>query len=241
MKKLVLGLVAATLSYSALAQNIESQTVKAGDSWTYRITTEKAPNGWRQQRNDLNVTRVTGTSIYYTLKESGSTQTPTELFSSNDWGLFKNLNGKETLTQRPLEFPLSTGKTWKVEYTEQHPNKRHKFEKWEVTYKVIGYETVEVPAGKFKAMKIEAEGNWSAELEPMQTVVQTAQSERNETAASTKVDKVTSTQTTGRIYKAFWYVPEVKRWVKSVEEYYSSGGVRDSSYASELESFKLAE
>jgi hypothetical protein len=43
---------------------------------------------------------------------------------------------------------------------------------------------------------------------------------------------------TGRTYKAFWYAPEVKRWVKSVEEYYGSGGVRNESYTTELESFK---
>jgi hypothetical protein len=36
-------------------------------------------------------------------------------------------------------------------------------------------------------------------------------------------------------------VPEVKRWVKSVEEYYGSGGVRNERYTGELESFKLAE
>lgn len=45
----------------------------------------------------------------------------------------------------------------------------------------------------------------------------------------------------GRTYKAFWYVPEVKRCVKSVEEYYAHGGVRSESYTSELESFKLAD
>jgi hypothetical protein len=43
----------------------------------------------------------------------------------------------------------------------------------------------------------------------------------------------------GRTYKAFWYVPEVRRWVKSVEEYYGSGGVRNERYTAELESFKL--
>ena len=45
----------------------------------------------------------------------------------------------------------------------------------------------------------------------------------------------------GRTYKAFWYVPEVRRWVKSVEEYYGSGGVRNERYTDELESFQLAD
>jgi hypothetical protein len=44
----------------------------------------------------------------------------------------------------------------------------------------------------------------------------------------------------GRTYKAFWYAPEVKRGVKSVEEYYSGSGVRTERYTGELESFKIA-
>jgi hypothetical protein len=43
---------------------------------------------------------------------------------------------------------------------------------------------------------------------------------------------------TGRTYKAFWYVPEIGRWVKSVEEYYGSNGVRNERYTAELESYK---
>ena len=34
----------------------------------------------------------------------------------------------------------------------------------------------------------------------------------------------------GYRYKAFWYVPEVGRWAKSVEEYYGSNGVRNERY-----------
>jgi hypothetical protein len=31
-------------------------------------------------------------------------------------------------------------------------------------YRVVGWEDVEVPAGKFKALKIEADGSWSGEI-----------------------------------------------------------------------------
>ena len=44
----------------------------------------------------------------------------------------------------------------------------------------------------------------------------------------------------GRTYMAIWYVPEVKRWVKSMEEYYTPGGVRNERYVSELERFEVA-
>jgi hypothetical protein len=36
-------------------------------------------------------------------------------------------------------------------------------------------------------------------------------------------------------------VPKVKRWVKSVEEYYGANGVRNERYTSELETYKVAE
>jgi hypothetical protein len=55
------------------------------------------------------------------------------------------------------------------------------------------------------------------------------------------VQNTTERQVTGRLYKAFWYAPEVKRWVKSVEEYYSNGGVRNERYTQELESFKAGD
>jgi hypothetical protein len=51
--------------------------------------------------------------------------------------------------------------------------------------------------------------------------------------------KVTPQTATGRLYKAFWYVPEIKRYVKSVEEYYNAGGVRNERYTEELDSFKV--
>jgi len=43
-----------------------------------------------------------------------------------------------------------------------------------------------------------------------------------------------------RLYKAFWYVPEIKRWMKSVEEDYSNGGVRSIRRTMELHSYRPA-
>jgi hypothetical protein len=97
---------------------------------------------------------------------------------------------------------------------------------------------VEVPAGKFRALKIESEGHWEAEIAPSQSVVQGAQTGQSGATLVTQAQNIVERQATGRLYKAFWYAPEVKRWVKSVEEYYSNGGVRNERYSQELESFK---
>lgn len=241
MKNIVLGLIGAALALPGFAQSVDAPSIKAGDSWTYRTTVEKGPSGWSQTRSEVTVSHVTSSSIYYSSKQSGSTQAATEVFAGADWSRSRDVNGKETVVNKPLSFPLTAGKTWEVQYTEQHPNKAHRFEQLNTKYTVVGFETVEVPAGKFKAIKVEAEGRWNAEIEPGQSVVQGAQMGQGGTTMVTQVQKTTAAPVTGRTYKAFWYVPEVKRWVKSVEEYYGNGGVRNERYTGELESLKLSE
>ena len=58
--------------------------------------------------------------------------------------------------------------------------------------------------------------------------------------ASTEALAVAADKVSGRTYRAFWYVPELKRWAKAVEEYYGANGVLMERTSSELESFKLA-
>ena len=240
LRQLCLSALLASAPVPVFAQAVGAPTVKAGDTWTYRTTTEKGASGWNQTRDETTVSRVTSSTIYYTVKPSGSTQPEKELFAGLDWSRAHDIDGKETVVNKPLSFPLTAGKAWEIHYTEQHPNKTFRTEDWVHKYTVVGYESVEVPAGKFNALKIEAEGHWTAELEPTQTVVQGAQSNADGTSMVTQTQKTTDRTVSGRTYKAFWYVPEVRRWVKSVEEYYGSGGVRNERYTGELESFKIA-
>jgi hypothetical protein len=241
MRTFIPALCIAGAAMSVSAQSLNAPVVKAGDTWTYKITTEKGPSGWTQTRDDTTVSRVTSSTIYYSVKGSGSTQPAKELFAGLDWSRVRDIDGKETLVNKPFSFPLTVGKAWEVHYTEPHPNKSFRSEEWAHKYTVVGFEPVEVPAGKFNALKIEAEGRWTAELEPTQTVVQGAQSNADGTSTVTQTQKTGDRTVSGRTYKAFWYVPEVRRWVKSVEEYYGSGGVRNERYTGELESLKLME
>ena len=229
------------VSSAAIAELINAPAYKPGDSWLYQDTVEKGATGWNQTRTEISISRTTATSIYYTSKLSGSTQPPRDLLSGNDWSRIRNVNGKETLVNKPLSFPLDMGKNWEIQYTERQPNKDHKFEQWDAKYTVVGPETIEVPAGKFNAIKVEAEGTWVAELEPKATVVQGVQSTASGTTMISQIQKPTVVTATGRTYKAFWYVPEVKRWVKSVEEYYGANGERNERYTDELISFKHGE
>ena len=241
MHKLLVALAGIALSSGAWSETLDRPLVKVGDTWIYRSTTERGPSGWNQTHEEINVTRVTPTAIFISTKDSGSTQPPKEMFVGPDWSRVRDVDGKETVVNRPLAFPLSDGKSWDVVYAEQNPNKNHKSEKFDSHFTVVGYETVEVPAGKFRALKIESEGHWDAQIAPGQNVVQGAQTGQGGVTMQTQVQNIAERQVTGRLYKAFWYAPEVKRWVKSVEEYYSSGGVRNERYTQELESFKPGE
>ncbi|MDR3629958.1 MAG: hypothetical protein P4L42_06455 [Desulfocapsaceae bacterium] len=228
-------LMCLVVSSNCQSETLDQPLLKVGDTWVYRNTIEKGTNGWNQTHDEVSVSRITSSTIYYTSKPNGSSQPAKESISGADWSRVRNVNGKETVVNKPLSFPLSPGKTWEIQYTEQEPNKAYKVETWDNKYTVIGFEMIEVPAGKFNALKIESEGQWTAELAPAQTVVQGAQSVQNSTTMITQVQKTTSSTVTGRTYKAFWYAPDVK----SVEEYYNSNGVRSERFTSELESFKM--
>jgi hypothetical protein len=241
MNRFATFLFAITFSSITAAQAIDTPVVKPGDTWTYESTVETGSSGWTKTKNEITVSRVTGSTIYLSSKQSGSTQAARERFVGSDWSRVRNVNGKETVVALPMAFPMSVGKTWELAYTEDHPNKNHKFEQWNTKYVVVGYETVEVPAGKFQALKIEAEGHWTAELESSNRVVQGANSTPGNTTMITQVQRTAATSATGRIYKACWYAPEVKRWVRSVDEYYGSDGVRNERYTDELDSFKVGQ
>ena len=158
MRTFFAGAVAIAFSATAFAQTAEQPRVKTGDTWVYQLTTEKAPNGWVQTRNEFTVERATSSAIYLSVKQLGSTQPANEIFMGLDWSLVRNVNGKETIVNRPFAFPLTVGKTWEVGFEEQQPNREFKSEQRHRKYTVLGYETVEVPAGKFTALKVESEG-----------------------------------------------------------------------------------
>jgi hypothetical protein len=237
-KKTVVLLLACGMPVIAAAQSVTAPTLKEGDSWTYVDTVETGPTGWRQTHDAITVQRVTDSHIYVSSKQVGSGTNGNEIIVGADWSRAREFNGSDVVVNRPLAFPLATGKSWNIEYTEPHPNAKLSSATWTTKYKVVGYEDVEVPAGKFHALKIEAEGDWHGELAPSNTVVQSAQTQPGQTTLVTQARRVTPEPTAGHTYKAFWYVPEVGRWVKSVEEYYGSNGVRGQRFTTELETYK---
>ncbi|RKP46941.1 hypothetical protein [Trinickia fusca] len=231
-------LLAYGMPIMAMAQSIAAPTLREGDSWTYVNTEERGASGWHQTHDEVAVQRVTDSHVYFFAKQAGSMQSGNEIIAGSDWSRIRELNGTDVVVNRPLAFPLEIGKSWVVQFTEPHPNAKISSATWTTKYKIIGYEDVQVPAGKFHALKIEAEGDWRAQVAPSNTVVQTAQAAPDASTLVTQTQRSIPETTAGHTYKAFWYVPEVGRWVKSVEEIYSSNGTRSERSTAELESYK---
>lgn len=240
MLKAIIMLFCLSFPLSAAAESVELPVVKAGDNWLYKTTIEKGQSGWTEEHDEYRVVHAGKTSILLAVKANGSSQAPKERLVGSDWSIFRNVNGEEKVVNRPLLFPLKEGKSWETEYTEDHPNKDHKREHFQIDYSVTGWEEIDVPAGHFNAIKVEAEGKWKAELESSVNVVSSSQAKQSGATVVMQSQKLPQQSVTGRLYKAFWYVPQVKRFVKSVEENYNAGGIRNERFTVELESFKVS-
>jgi hypothetical protein len=94
----------------------------------------------------------------------------------------------------------------------------------ETPYRVVGWEDVETPAGKFKTLKIEAKGTWIGDV-VARVRTDVAIAANNGVAQTARQDIVQGAQRAeGRVYNVVWYAPEIKRWVKSLDETYNSNG-----------------
>ena len=140
---------------------------------------------------------------------------------------------------RPFNFPLQPGKTWTVEYTEHNPDRSHTMEHFRTPYRVVGWEPVTVPAGTFNSLKIVADGDRSAELAPGIASVAARHIDASGTTGLRQTVITRPKAASGRTYHVLWYVPSIKRWVKSEDDSYSSEGVQSSSQRSELVSDKI--
>jgi hypothetical protein len=233
---IALGLVCCV----AHAQTADQPTLQAGDSWVYTDTVETGQQGFSRKDELITVERVDSTDVLVSTKQDGSNQAPVESMTGLDWSRSRDINGKQEVVNRPFDFPLREGKKWTVDYTELHPNRQHSSESFHSDYVVTGWEDIQVPAGKFRALKVEAEGQWTAVLAPAAIAGSQAIATPGAVTTVTQAQHVGSRTASGRLYKAFWYVPAEKRFVKSVEEYYDSKGVRFQRFTSELSSSKVA-
>jgi hypothetical protein len=194
-------LASAVLAADVSGEPIPRPEVKAGDTWTYRQT-DFQPAVPRISTYVVRVTFV-GPDEILTINRNGSRDSQWNA----DWGAIA-LGGSGVIHDRParfLNFPLKAGTSHELTFevvARRGGTARSRFQQ---TVRVIGWEDVEVPAGKFRALKVEAKGTFY------------------------RLDASFG----GWTRHEFWYVPETKRWVKYTYEDGTRGP--SSPYAKILE------
>lgn len=193
MRVLVLLVLTCMLTPMAAAEvnpeRIEGPTVKAGDVWIYNKL-----DGWNNVLEDISVVRIKRVAAEGIFMEA------TGLDGSNlarirrtaDFNLVRIEAPKFTRTTLPYypsySFPLWVGKTWKGKVAFESTDQPGKEVRAELEGRVVGYESVTVPAGTFFALKIELGGPYRASnLEGSWT---------------------------GRIKDTLWYAPQVRNAVR---------------------------
>jgi hypothetical protein len=188
MKKIIfLGCLVMFFPAMALAQEkLDAPTWNVGDKWVFN------------QEGPMEVTGLDAQC--YTVKFSGGIfrrdASGIALFEKSNLNVKYRLEGNKRkeyrdLRKKILNFPLALGKQWSdlIQYDAQQTTINRAAVEVSETFRVLGWEEVEVPAGKFKAIKLEYK------CEP----------------------KLRSGMgwTTHDVSKAlYWYSPEVKNFVK---------------------------
>lgn len=181
-----LALVLTVAASAAFADNaaIPAPQVHVGDRWTYQL------KDWYGDKvaavYDLKTTFVGAKAIaaVSTLKGSGqeidTTWTP-------EWNAVTDQRGGAYLPNSGwLRFPLVPGATYNARFEVRRPRDGF-FASMKIDVAVVGWEDVHVPAGTFRAMKIDARG---------------------------PVEAIDNFGGGGTAHYVIWYVPEVRRWVK---------------------------
>jgi hypothetical protein len=186
MNRTVLVLLLAAVPALSAGQSDErvvKPEIRVGDSWTYRGTNVLAPGTHEHE------TRVTFVDDKVILAVSTRKSDGKEFDSSwtSEWNAVTSYTG---LMYRPptgvLRFPLRVGDKYPIKFEVLEPRVRNVLQNAAGTAMVAGWETVVVPAGKFRAIRVDLEAVY-----------------RPFDGSSTFLQQAT-----------FWYVPEVRRWVK---------------------------
>lgn len=164
---------------SAQAQTAQRPVVAVGDSWHFAVY-HTVPS--RDSNRTWVITSVLGDRLHGT--ENGE-----ELILTDELNVVDSPRLSET-NARALSFPLEVGKRWR--YTSDWLFKpKSSRGSIDVTVAVVRYETIEVPAGRFEAFKLEAIGELGG-VSPARSIY------------------------AGQTTTTYWYAPAARAIVRSV-------------------------
>ena len=165
---------------------VSKPEVKVDDRWVYRLTDKrrKPPSMIYEMR----VSFVDARAIHAVIERQGG-QREADATWTREWNaVVAPDEGVVEVEKGMFQFPLSPGQQYPAAWEMRRPRAGAFHVRHERRVTIVGWEEVEVPAGKFRALKIQADGHFR------------------------RFDKVASDEARN----TFWYAPQVKRWVKSV-------------------------
>lgn len=215
MKRLFVSLVwimmAATNAVAQSPASIDKPDLRKGDRWVFQAT-----DLWKNSalgRYEHLITAVNADNLELQ-------QQIIEASEGFNWRSTKRKADRSSWTLRSgnvkegryvnFEFPLAVGKSWKYELV-WNANGNLIPQQWEA--KVEGWEEIEVPAGRFKVLKVVHAGNY----------------QRND-----------GMNRSGSMRNTYWYSPEVKNFVKREYVDKLSNGQTWDQFRHELMEFSLA-
>lgn len=203
------AILLATLAFAGAASAadpvvVDKPRVAVGDTWTYNSEI-RAANRSKKLVETFEVSGVTGNRLHVVVLrkfegEAEGEPIEADMVFSDDWNVMitGNRGGRPSAIMRPstamLKFPMKAGERYPSDYDmETLPDGnlvRHRR-----ASRVVGWEDVTVPAGKFRALRIEAEGTVQVAKKPKP----------------------------GRSMVTVWWVPELRRWVKLEQDFGPNG------------------
>jgi hypothetical protein len=177
------------------AQGVTRPDVKVGDSWTYRSMDYDA----NQRRGKYTMRVVLAQDgVIKALSVRSGREGESDTTYTADWNTVKLRRVAFNPHNSLFKFPLRVGETYPVAFDSfrtsrpKHGRTEDTHSRNERTVKVVGWEEVVVPAGKFRALQIVSEGFLSF---------------------------IDNGRPRSRIVReVVWYVPEIKRWAKKTYE-----------------------
>lgn len=188
--------------------SVERPDIRPGDRWTYRFSRAGANVKHPKVRvYELVVTFVGPKGVQSVQtgpegKQVDTTWTP-------EWNVVNDLrSGSFYPDSGVFRFPLRPGATYSSTYEVVRPKADTTDAKYTLEVRVVGWESVTVPAGTFHALRVEATGT------------------------SRRLDRVT--RHAGTVHYVYWYVPQVKRWAKMTMEGFDRHGEPSAQETEEL-------
>ncbi len=161
----LLALIMVVFPTTAQTQEIDSiqtaPTFVVGDTWVYN--NYKSLDDAKQGHNpDVDTTRIVREINDKTILVSNPEGTRQYLYNK-DFNLLEAHSKERDTFYKPFwpayKYPMRVGDKYKIDFSHNRDDGRDN--DYVATIRVVGWETVTVPAGTFKALKVEMTGYWT--------------------------------------------------------------------------------